>query len=189
MTNYLDNVNLIGQSLQEGKVILCPTDTIWGLSCNAFDKAAVDRIFEIKNRDKSKTMILLVDSISRLKEYVVDLHPRIETLLSYYTNPLTIIHKASSLIPQYLVGPENTIAIRITYDDFLTELISFCGLPIISTSANVQGSPSPERFSDISSEIKDKVDYVCSSGRSIEKKHAESTIIKYNQEGELFFLR
>lgn len=189
MTNFLDNVNLLGQLLNDGKVILCPTDTIWGLSCDAFHKEAVDRIFEIKKRDKSKTMILLVDSIDRLKELVIDLHPRIETLLAFYTSPLTIIHKAANHVPEYLIGPDSTVAIRITTNELLTELIGFCGNPLVSSSANVQGSPSPENFDMISLEIKEQVDYVCFSGRASKTERSESTIIKYNQEGELFFLR
>ncbi len=189
MANFLDNINSIGQLLQDGKVILCPTETIWGLSCNAWNKGAVDKIFEIKNRDKSKTMIVLVDSIARLKEYVIELHPRVETLLSYYSNPLTIIHKASSKVPAYLLGPESTIAVRITTNELLIELISFLGHPIISTSANVQGQKSPQNFDEISEHIKEKVDYICYTGRKTATNRSESTIIKYNNEGELFFLR
>lgn len=189
MTNFLDNINSIGQLLQDGKVILCPTETIWGLSCNAYNQQAVERIFEIKNRDKSKTMILLVDSIERLKEYVIELHPRVETLLSFYTNPLTIIHKAAANVPTYLLGPDNTIAVRITTHELLMELIDSLGHPIISTSANEQGEKSPQNFDEISKPVKEKVDYICYSGRQSATDRSESTIIKYNNEGELFFLR
>jgi len=189
MTRYLDNINWISQLLSQEKVILCPTDTIWGLSCDAFSQKAVDKIYEIKKRDKHKTMIILVDDIPMLKKYVINIHPRIETLMALHESPLPVIHQSSDNLPDYLLTKERTIAIRVTKNDLLREIISDLGRPIISTSANVQGEPSPQSYDLISNEVTSQVDYIFQSGRLAKSKNPASTIIRYSQEGELFFLR
>ena len=189
MTNYLDNVNRIKELLDLGHIMLCPTDTIWGLSCDAFNLEAVSKIYKIKQRDLDKSCILLVDSITHLKKYITNFHPRIETLLSYYNKPLTIIHQASQDLPNHLTHQDGTIAIRITSHPLLKEVISMLGRPIISTSANIQGEASPKYYDEISNRIRTKVDYICYTGREDTPHIPPSRIIKYSQDGELFFLR
>ncbi len=189
MPNYLDNVNRISELLDNGNIILCPTDTIWGISCNAFNQSAVSRIYALKQRDLDKSCILLVDSIAHLKKYIKNFHPRIETLISLHNKPLTVIHEAAGNLPKYLTQDDGTIAIRITSHPLIREVIAMLGKPIISTSANIQGVPSPKSYSEISKEIRDKVDYICYTGREDNHNVQSSRIIKYSQEGELFFLR
>lgn len=189
MTNPVDDLKEIGQLLALGKIILCPTDTIWGLSCDAFNKSAVERIYTIKKRDRTKPLILLVSSISMLKKFARNIHPRVENLIDLYEKPLTVIHEASDKLPDYLITDTGTIAIRLTKDETLQALISNLGKPIVSTSANLQGAPSPDYFDMISEDIKSEVDYVFYTNRSNGKKTSASTIIRYSEEGELFFLR
>ena len=190
MNTYLDNLTKVHKLLDSGAVMLCPTDTIWGLSCDAMNVDSVNRIYEIKSRDKDKPLILLCGQLSQLKEYITDLHPRIEDLLIYYKKPVTIIHKAAPTLPSHLVSKDGTIAIRLTQDETLQVLIKDLGRPIVSTSANQQGNPSPATFDEISESIKSKVDYIFNSGRTANGKEVTaSPIIKYDNEGQLFFIR
>ena len=187
---YLDNLTKVHRLLDTGGVVLCPTDTIWGLSCDAMNAESVKRIYKIKSRDEDKPLILLCGQLSELKKYVTDLHPRIEDLLIYYKNPVTIIHKAAATLPAHLVNKDGTVAIRLTQDETLQELIIDLGRPIVSTSANIQGEKSPITFSEISELIKSQVDYIFNSRRMENGTAvAASPIIKYNQEGQLFFIR
>lgn len=187
MNLMLDDLHKVGQMIKEGAVILCPTDTIWGLSCDALNKDAVSKIYDIKERDRKKPLILIVNSIEMLKQYIVDIHPRIETLIEFYERPMSVIYKAKNL-PHYLINNDGTIAIRVTYDDMLIQLIEAANTPIVSTSANKQGTPSPRVFSEIDSTIVNAVDYVFNSRRN-EFNSKASLIIKFNNEGELLFLR
>ncbi len=189
MTNYLDNVNRIKELLDHGLIMLCPTDTIWGLSCDAFNPEAVSKIYKIKQRDLDKSCILLVNSIAQSKKYITNFHPRIETLLSFHKKPLTVIHQASQNLPKHLTHEDGTIAIRITSHPLLKEVITMLGRPIISTSANIQGKASPKYYNEISDRIRKKVDYICYTGREESPNIPPSTIIKYSQDGELFFIR
>lgn len=189
MIRYLDNINDINRRLEEGQVVLCPTDTIWGLSCDAHNPVAVEKIFKIKNRSQEKKCILLVHDIPLLKKYVINLHPRVETLLSYHKAPLTVIHQAAKTVPRHLVSEDGTIAVRVTHHKLLSSVIAMLGRPIISTSANMQGEPSPLNFSDISEQVKNQVDLVFQYGRESKKSEGASRIIKYDQQGELVFLR
>jgi L-threonylcarbamoyladenylate synthase len=188
MKNLLDDLNHISALLREGAVILCPTDTIWGLSCDAFNQESVEKIYKIKKRDLDKPLILLVDSIEMLKKYIRDIHPRVETLIVHYERPMSVIYMANHKLPSYLVNADGSIAIRVTYDPMLQELIGLLRRPIVSTSANLQSEGSPKTFADINPIIKQSVDYVFQTRRK-EKNSFASIIIKFNEEGELLFLR
>jgi len=189
MNNYLDDLNEIKVLINTGKVVLCPTDTIWGLSCNAMDPSAVDKIYAIKKRDKSKPFILLVDSVAHLKTLVRHVHPRVETLIQYHLLPLSIVYQASDKLPPYLLSDKGTIAIRVTKHKMLSELIKLSGTPLVSTSANVQGETSPVNFQDISENILQSVDYVFETGRGKISPARSSQLISWDQDGELTFLR
>jgi len=189
---YLDNLSEIVKILQDGGVILCPTDTIWGLSCDAFDSMAVAKIFDIKRRDPDKPLILLISELSVLKKYVTDLHPRIENLLAHHVQPLTIIHRASSLVPKHLIGDDGTIAIRLTSHPLLVNLMAELGNPLVSTSANLQGSSTPSYYNEIEEIIKSQVNYICTTGRQQPEEQetvSASLIVSYTREGELIFIR
>lgn len=189
MIGYLDDLNSISQLLNDGKTVLCPTDTIWGLSCDAFNEDATLNIFKIKNRDPNKKCILLVNSIDQLKLIVDSVHPRIETLIDLCKRPLTIIYKAHANLPGHLPANDGTIAVRVIRDHILSDLLDIFKKPLISTSANKQGQPFPENFSMIDTDIVNEVDYTFQEGRKFNGKTSPSVIIKYNEEGELFFLR
>ena len=126
-SSYLDNLDEVKDMLDHGKVILCPTDTIWGLSCDAFNKEAVQRIFSIKNRDFNKPLILLVDSIQHLKKYITSIHPRIETLIHYHRRPVSVIYDANNKLPDYLSNEKNTIAIRVVKNSYTSGSYSRSG--------------------------------------------------------------
>ena len=189
MNKTLDNLTEIVSLLHQGGVILCPTDTIWGLSCKALDEHAVDKIYKLKSRDRHKPFILLMSDLTQLKEYVTDIHPRIEDLLIHYKKPVTFIHKAGVNLPSHLTNAEGTVAVRLTHDSVLQDLIRDLGSPIVSTSANVQGAPSPVNFNEIDQQIKEKVDYVFQTRQNDVTKRLASPIIRYSDEGELIFLR
>ena len=186
---YLDNINHITRLLTDGAVILCPTDTIWGLSCDAMDSQAVEKIYDIKKRDRNKPFILLVDNLARLRQYATDIHPRIETLISFYSQPLTIIHKASSELPANLPDQTGHIAIRVCKHPLIQDIIQQLERPLVSTSANLEGQATPRLYHEIADVIKDQVQYSCQSYRSSNEASNESTIVRYTKDGELIFLR
>ncbi len=167
--------------LQNGKVIVYPTDTVWGIGCDATNEEAVQEIYKIKNREESKSLIVLVSSLSMLKKYVTVPEVAIN-LLKKATRPTTIIYQNPTGIAKNIINKEdNTLAIRIAQDDFCTELIENFGKPIVSTSANVSGNLTPKSFSQIEQSILDAVDYVVNLHQS-KVSEKSSTILKI--EGE-----
>jgi L-threonylcarbamoyladenylate synthase len=184
-----DSIKEISDLLHKGKIILYPTDTIWGIGCDATNEGAIQRIFDIKNREASKPLIILANSIEMIKEYVCDLHPRVETLLTLHNRPLTIVHPASKNLPSNLTGGSPSIGIRLVQDAFCQELISTFGKPIVSTSANVSDEPFPRHFGEISSYVLKQIDYVVKY-RQEEKTCAEPSVVAtYDSVGDLIFLR
>lgn len=146
--------------LKKSKTILYPTDTVWGLGCDATDDKAVAKIYKIKNREESKSLIVLVSSIHMLKKYVTVPRKAID-ILNNVKKPTTIIYKNPKGIATNVISKEdNTVAIRIVQDDFCRKLIKRFKKPIVSTSANVSGSPTPKSFSEIEDAILQGVDYV-----------------------------
>src|SRR5690606_8289401 len=119
-------------ALRRGEIILYPSDTIWGLGCDATNEKAVQKIFKIKRRAPDQPLIILVDSIEMLKEYAVRIHPRVETLLSLYHKPLTVIYPSAEKLPSSVSGGKDTIAVRVTHDPFCREIIRRLGRPIVS---------------------------------------------------------
>ena len=186
---YTDEINDICKLLDEGKVIVCPTDTIWGLSCSVFAETATRRIYEIKNREIGKPFILLVADLDMLLKYVEHMHPRIETLLSHHSKPLTIIHSNPKSIPRYALATDGSIGIRIVQDEYCQQIIRQLGAPLVSTSANFSGSPSPGNFSEIESRLIEEVDYVAQYKRNEEQLFTPSVIIKYDEEGQIEIIR
>ncbi|HNY62842.1 MAG TPA: L-threonylcarbamoyladenylate synthase [Bacteroidales bacterium] len=146
--------------LKEGKVILYPTDTIWGLGCDATNPKAVDKIYKIKERQEIKSLIILIDSESRLPLYVEDIPLIAWDLITHTYRPTTYIYPKAKNLPSRLIPMDQSIAIRIVKNKFCQKLIQALDKPIISTSANLSGEPSPASFKDISAHIINKVDYV-----------------------------
>ena len=186
LTSELDR---IVNALDHGQSILFPTDTIWGIGCDATNELAVDQIFEIKNRPKNKPFVVLVDSITMLRQYVKEVHPRIETLLHYHTRPLTVIYPHKGGIARNTVGADDTVAIRVTLDPFCQDLIRHLGRPVIATSANVSEEPFPKSFQEISNEVKEKVDLIVDYRTEMGMDNEPSCIVKLSERAELVFLR
>ena len=178
------------EALRKGRVLLYPTDTVWGLGCDIHNESAVKRIYEIKQRPSDKPFVLLVHSIEMLKKYIERIHPRIETLLTHHVQPLTIIYKANDLLPDYLLSEERTVAIRVTHDPFCKHLIQLIDKPLISTSANVSGVPYPNSYEDIEERVIEMADDVINP--ELERDaipHYPSVIATFNHKGELNFIR
>ncbi|MDE1206809.1 L-threonylcarbamoyladenylate synthase [Tenacibaculum larymnensis] len=152
--------NSIIDALKTAKTILYPTDTVWGLGCDATNEEAVKKIYKLKNREESKSLIILVDSIKMLLNYVESIPEKALQILKESKKPTTIIYNNPKGLAPNTIASDNTIAIRIPQDEFCIQLIKEFGNPIVSTSANVSGEPTPKSFSEISEAILKNVDYV-----------------------------
>lgn len=175
-------------TLQDGGVILYPTDTIWGIGCKISDQDAVNRIFKIKGRDASKKCIVLVSSEIQLERYFDEIPEQAWQLIDCSDNPLTLILEGGKF-PKYLLAEDGTIGVRIVKDAFCKSLIQQVKEPIISTSANLSGAKSPASFKDITNELKDQVDYVVDFRQDQVKKSKPSSIIKLMKNGEIKIIR
>lgn len=177
------------ETMRKGGVILYPTDTVWGIGCDATNAEAVARIYEIKHRDDSKAMICLVDSDARLQRYVRNVPEVAWDLLELAEKPTTVIlDNAVNLAPN-LIAADGSIAMRITREPFSKELCYRFQKPIVSTSANISGEPAAQNYMDISQDILNAVDYVCWSRRQEHKPHKPSSIIKLSEDGEVKIIR
>ena len=188
-TSDRDNFEEIVRILEDDGIILYPTDTIWGLGCDATNPVAIERVYNLKERDRSKPFVLLVDSVEMLKEYVESVHPRLETLMVYHTRPLTVIYDKAKNLPHNAVGPGGSVAIRIAMDPFCQELIRAVGKPLVATSANISNEPFPAIFGEISSQVIKGVDYIANHRRNDKSPKEPSVIVKYDKKGDLIFLR
>ncbi|CAM1364534.1 Threonylcarbamoyl-AMP synthase [Tenacibaculum soleae] len=165
------------EKLNAGKTILYPTDTVWGIGCDATNEAAVKNIYQLKEREESKSLIILVSSIDMLKEYVLEIPDEAIKILNTFKKPTTIIYNNPIRLAKNTIASDNSIAIRIPKDEFCIEMIERFGKPIVSTSANVSGEPTPKSFSEISKAILNNVDYTVPLHQNrINKK--SSTILK-----------
>lgn len=184
-----DKVLYYINQLKRGQTLLYPTDTIWGLGCDATNLSSVERIYEIKKRDRNKPFVLLLCDLNQLNQYTVSIHPRVENLLLYYTKPITIIYQASNLLHPNILNDDGTIAIRITNNTFCKSLINGMNRPLVSTSANLQGHDFPDSFDAVSKEIKSEVDIIVDKAYENSQKASPSILVKVSEEGELIFLR
>ena len=147
-------------SLKSGGVILYPSDTIWGLGCDARMDASIEKIFAIKNRPENKGLILLISKIEQLNEYVEQVPEIAWDLVDFAEEPLTVIYPKGKNVSPHLLGPEGSIAIRLVKDEFCKGLVYRYQRGIVSTSANLSGEPSPRSFGEITNQIKEQVDYI-----------------------------
>lgn len=188
MNTFEQEVELCVKLLSEGKVFIYPTDTIWGIGCDATNAKAIDKVCKIKNRPAGKGLIILVDSIDRLKDYVKNPSPIAEDLIKAAHNPLSIIYKESKGLAKNL-SSDGSVCVRVTTNEFCQEVIRRLGHPITSTSANMSGEPSPANFSDISEKMKNAADYVVSLYHDVIVKPKASTIIKINDDNTFEIVR
>lgn len=175
--------------MQKGGVILYPTDTVWGIGCDATNEEAVKRIYDIKQRADNKAMLVLVDSEAKVEFYVKDVPQVAWDLIELTTKPLTIIYDGARNLAPNLIGSDGSIGIRVTGEAFSKQLCYRFRKAIVSTSANISGQPAPALFSEIGEEIKQAVDYVVDYRRG-EKGHPKpSSIIRLGSKGEVKIIR
>mgnify|MGYP001112365352 FL=1 len=177
------------ETMRKGGVILYPTDTVWGIGCDATNAEAVARIYKIKQRDDSKAMICLVDSDARLQRYVRNVPNVAWELLDCVDKPTTVILDGAVNLASNLIADDGSIALRITDEPFSKELCYRFQKAVVSTSANISGEPAAQNYCDISQDILDAVDYVCWSRRQEHKPHTTSSIIKLGMDGEVRIIR
>lgn len=174
-------------NLKLKNTILYPTDTVWGIGCDATESVAVAKIYKLKNREESKSLIILVSSINMLKKYVSVPKKAIE-IIKNAEKPTTIIYQNPKNIAFNAISSEdNTVAIRIVQDDFCRKLIKKFGKPIVSTSANISGDATPKSFSEISQPILESVDYIVSLQQ--ERKTTKSSTILKIEDNKIIVLR
>ena len=181
------------ECMRKGGVILYPTDTVWGIGCDATNADAVKRVYEIKQRDDSKALICLVDSDSRMQRYfrnVPDVAWQlVDSLKDSDANPTTLILDGAINLAPNLIAEDGSIGIRITNEPFSKELCFRFQKAIVSTSANISGEPAAQNYCDIDPRILEAVDYVCWSRRQEHKPHTPSSIIKLKENGEVTVIR
>jgi len=188
MTQEQDIKNAV-EVLRKGGVILYPTDTVWGIGCDATNEEAVARVYRIKQRDDSKALICLVDSDARLQRYVRQVPDVAWQLIDCVVKPTTLILDGAVNLAPNLIADDGSIGIRITQEPFSHELCYRFQKAIVSTSANISGEPAAQNYRDIDSRLLEQVDYVCFSRRQEHKPHQPSSIIKLGLGGEVKIIR
>ncbi|MBR2234796.1 MAG: threonylcarbamoyl-AMP synthase [Prevotella sp.] len=188
MTQEQDIKNAVSV-LRQGGVILYPTDTIWGIGCDATNAEAVARVYNIKQRDDSKALICLVDSDARLQRYVRQVPDVAWQLIDCIDKPTTLILDGAVNLAPNLIAADGSIGIRITKEPFSHELCFRFQKAIVSTSANISGEPAAQNYRDIDPRLLEQVDYVCWSRRQEHKPHRPSGIIKLGMGGEVSVIR
>lgn len=175
--------------LKKGGVILYPTDTIWGLGCDATNKEAVQRIYNIKQREDTKSLIILVAEERDVLQYVAAPDLGVFDFIEKQTRPTTIIFENAVGLPDNLVANDGSIAIRIVQDEFCRHLIKRLRKPLVSTSANISGQPSPQTFKEIAAVIKNSVDYIVQWRQEDTTPAQPSQIIKWGNDGSYQVIR
>lgn len=192
MTREEDIKNAVNV-LRQGGVILYPTDTVWGIGCDATNAEAVKKVYAIKQRDDSKALICLVDSDARLQRYVRQVPDvawqLIDSLQEGDAKPTTIILDGAVNLAPNLIAEDGSIALRITNEPFSKELCYRFQKALVSTSANISGQPAAQNYGDIDPQLLEAVDYVCWSRRQEHKPHQPSSIIRLRQDGEVTIIR
>ena len=175
--------------LRSGGSILYPTDTIWGLGCDATNYEAVENIYRFKHRLESKSLIVLLDDESKLPDYVETVPAISFDLINSLDKPTTIIYSKAKNLASNVIASDGTIAIRITKDPFCRDLIKLFGKPIVSTSANISGDPSPVIYRDVPEELLNSVDYIVNLHHERMNSPKPSTIIRLFENGEFTIIR
>lgn len=175
--------------LKNGGIILYPTDTVWGLGCDATNEEAVARINAIKGRKEDKSFIILLDSEAKLPSYVTEIPDVAYDLIEYAENPLTIIFSGAKNLAKSVINADGSIGIRIVKHDFCQQLLQRFRKPITSTSANLSGEPSPAFFDEIDHDIRNAVDYIVDWEQELRTQKKPSTIMKLGPSGQFSFIR
>lgn len=198
-----DTKNIIAEALEvlkKGGVLLYPTDTVWGLGCDATDPEAVEKIYKIKNRPDSKSLVLLASDLDMVARYVREVPEMAVHLVEVNDSPMTIIYPGAiaaaegepadrHLLARNVVAEDGTVGIRIPMMDFCVELVRRLGRPLVSTSANISGEPTPKTWSEISAAVKDAVDYTVDPSLENGATGKSSSIIKVGLDSTVQIIR
>lgn len=184
-----DDLKKACEVMAAGGLILYPTDTIWGIGCDATNEEAIRRVYELKRRSDHKAMLVLLDSEAKLNGYVSNVPDIAWDLIEVADNPLTIIYSDAKNLAPSLVGEDGSVGIRITREAFSRQLCERFRKPVVSTSANISGEPSPASFSEISEEVKKGVDYIVEYRQDDQTKAKPSSIIKLGDGGLVQVIR
>lgn len=190
--SYKDNLTTASKEayavLKKGGLILYPTDTVWGVGCDATNAAAVSKIYALKQREESKSLICLVSDFKMLNQYIENIPEVAYDILTFAAKPTTIIYDNPIRVAENLVAEDDTLAVRVTQDDFCKTLIKKLGRPLVSTSANLSGTKTPLWFKEIDPVILNGVDYIVNLQRN-KKSDAPSAIIRLKNNGQVEIIR
>jgi L-threonylcarbamoyladenylate synthase len=189
MTDFTQDIGECVKVLQSGGIILYPTDTVWGIGCDATNPAAVEKIYQLKKRPGKKAMIVLVADEKDILNYVASPDPRLFDYLDTLERPTTIVYEGAIGLAGNLVGEDGSIAIRICKETFCRHLLKRFRKPIVSTSANNSGQPVALNYAGISEEIKNGVDYIVKYRQDEKTISSPSSLIKWNRDGSVTVLR
>ena len=184
-----DDLKKAVEVLKSGGIILYPTDTIWGIGCDATNAEAVKRIYDIKKREDKKSILILMENPALLDRYVDEVPEVAWDLVEVSTTPLTVIYPGAKNLAANLIGEDGSIGIRFTKEEFTRQLLQRFRRPIVSTSANVSGEKSPAFFDEISEEIKESVDYIVEYRQDDRMASKPSSVIKLGPGGQIDILR
>ena len=189
MNGFEDDIKLSLEALRNGGVILYPTDTVWGLGCDPTNPSAINKLLEIKPRGENKSLIVLVNGLTMLERYVKDIPGTAYELIEVSDSPLTIIYPAGRNFAPGVCAEDSSVGIRICYEEFCSELISRFRKPIVSTSANISGKPSPSNFGEIDPELIKSADYAVRYRRDDKRKFHPSAVIRVENNGVVKIIR
>ncbi len=175
--------------LHEGGLILYPTDTVWGIGCDACNEKAVSKVYKLKNRNEQKSMIILLADEKDILKYTDQQFPFVYDYVKESRKPVTVIYNKAINLASNLINTDGSIAIRIVKDEFCKRLITAFGKPIVSTSSNISGYPAPAIFADIDIKIKEAVDYIVQHRQDDLEPSEPSTVIKLNADGSYTVIR
>lgn len=187
--DFKEDIKRACDILKKGGVILYPTDTVWGLGCDATNSEVVKRVFKIKQRIDSKAMIVLLGNDNEIQRYVKDVPEIAYDLVALSVKPLTIVYDKGIYLAPELLAEDGSVGIRVTKEQFSMSLCKAFRRPIVSTSANISGKPTPAFFDEISDEIKTQVDYIVETRRDERIMHKPSSVIKLDSDGTVKILR
>ncbi|WP_295120857.1 L-threonylcarbamoyladenylate synthase [uncultured Chitinophaga sp.] len=183
-----DIVNSLA-ALRTGGTILYPTDTIWGIGCDATDEAAVAKVFKLKNRDEKKSLVILLADVRDLLKYVAHTPPDIADILAGFDRPTTVIYQGALDLASNVINEDGSVAIRIVKEDFCRHLVKRFRKPLVSTSANISGALSPANFGQVAPEIVNGVDYAVQFRREERVPTQASRIVRLLPSGEMEVIR
>lgn len=191
MSSFVDrnDINQALETLKAGGLLLYPTDTIWGIGCDATNPEAVAKVFALKGRAQEKSLIVLLHNDNQISSYVSEVPEVAYQLIEYTEEPLTIVYSQAKNLAPNAIAADGTIGIRVVNHPFCEQLLQRFRKPLISTSANISGEDSPKSFDDISEAIKSGVDYIAEYGRKEKGTGKSSTIMKLDPSGKFEFIR